>query len=610
MKLKLFKKFSHLKLLISEITREIISLSASLHRDLREGDEMDRVDFSSSKKQVFHVFLVRPTRYDDKGYSIHWRQAIVPSNSLACMYGIALDSAYRKVLGNDVEIRITAFDESSDVVVYQDLIKKLQQVGQRTLLCLVGVQTNQFPRAMDIAQFFTLAGEPVCVGGFHVSGCISMLEKLPQELIHAQKRGISLFAGEAESGRFDQVLIGAWQRSMRPLYDFHDKIVPLENQPAPVIPEYLLKRHMFSISSIDLGRGCPFNCSFCCIINVHGYKSRSRSVDDLEKFVRNAAAQGVTDVFITDDNLARNRYWEPYFDRLILLREEGLNIRYFIQVDTQCHKIPNFIDKAVAAGVGDVFIGLENINPDNLTAVKKSQNNISEYREMLLQWKRHPVVIWGAYIIGMANDSEASILRDIEIIKEELPIDILAPSILTPLPGSEDHQKMQADGVWMDQDLNKYNLCHRVTQHPIMTDEELDRVYEQVWDNYYTYEHMGTVLRRSVAVCRNSKKVYSTFRVQLLIGVLSRIHKIRSYEGGVTRRKKRVNRRSGMTLEFAPFFHIKNWINSTYVRTLFSLQAFRLLRIMKRIWHDPSTTDYRDTAISEILEPVKKNHGR
>ncbi|HIP64800.1 MAG TPA: radical SAM protein [Deltaproteobacteria bacterium] len=606
MKLKSFKNFSNFKAQISEI----IGISASLHRDLRLDDEIDRVDFSFSKKQAFHVFLVRPTRYDDKGYSIHWRQAIVPSNSLACMYGIALDSASRNVLGNDVEIRITAFDESSDVVVYQDLIKKLQQVGQRMLLCLVGVQTNQFPRAMDIAQFFISAGEPVCIGGFHVSGCVSMLEKLPQELIDAQERGVSLFAGEAESGRFDQVLIDACQRSLRPLYDFHDQIVPLENPPAPVIPEYLLKRYMISISSIDLGRGCPFNCSFCCIINVHGHKSRSRSVDDLEKFVRNAAAQGVKNVFITDDNLARNRNWELYFDRLILLREEGLSINYFIQVDTQCHKIPQFIDKAVAAGVIDVFIGLENINPDNLTAVKKSQNNISEYREMLLQWKRYPVILWCAYIIGMPNDSEASILRDIEIIKEELPIDILVPSILTPLPGSEDHQKMLADGVWMDPDLNKYNLCQRVTHHPIMTDEELDRVYKQVWDNYYSYEHMKKVLRRSVAVCRNSQKVYGTFQTLLLLGVLTKIHKIRSYEAGLTRRKKRVNRRSGMTLEFPPVFHIKNWINSIYVRALFSLQAFRLLHTMKRILHDPSAKDYRDMAISETLEPIKKNHRR
>ena len=45
-----------------------------------------------------------------------------------------------------------------------------------------------------------------------------------------------------------------------------------------------------------------------------------------------------------------------------------------IQVDTMCHKIPNFVAKSKRAGVTRVFIGLENINPDNLTAAKKRQN--------------------------------------------------------------------------------------------------------------------------------------------------------------------------------------------------------------------------------------------
>jgi hypothetical protein len=42
--------------------------------------------------------------------------------------------------------------------------------------------------------------------------------------------------------------------------------------------------------------------------------------------------------------------------------------RFIIQVDTACHKIPRFVEKAVAAGVKRVFIGLENIDPDNLSA--------------------------------------------------------------------------------------------------------------------------------------------------------------------------------------------------------------------------------------------------
>ena len=93
--------------------------------------------------------------------------------------------------------------------------------------------------------------------------------------------------------------------------------------------------------------------------------------------------------FITDDNFARNKDWEPILDRLIHLREvEKLKFGFIIQVDTLCHKLPNFIEKCRARRrASRVFIGLENINPDNLLGAKKRQNKITEYRKMLLAWK-------------------------------------------------------------------------------------------------------------------------------------------------------------------------------------------------------------------------------
>ena len=118
-----------------------------------------------------------------------------------------------------------------------------------------------------------------------------------------------------------------------------------------------------------------------------------------------------------------------------------MNIGFTIQVDTLCHKIPNFIEKATRAGVRRVFIGLENINPDNLIAAKKRQNKITEYREMLQKWRNHGAITYAGYILGFPADTKESILRDIEIIKRELPIDILEFFFLTPLPGSEDHKR-------------------------------------------------------------------------------------------------------------------------------------------------------------------------
>ena len=94
------------------------------------------------------------------------------------------------------------------------------------------------------------------------------------------------------------------------------------------------------MTSFDAGRGCPFQCSFCTIINVQGRKSRYRSADSVEQILRMNWKQGVNRFFITDDNFARNKDWEAIYDRIIKLREvDGMDVRFMIQVDTLCHRI-------------------------------------------------------------------------------------------------------------------------------------------------------------------------------------------------------------------------------------------------------------------------------
>ena len=185
-------------------------------------------------------------------------------------------------------------------------------------------------------------------------------------------------------------------------------------------------------------------------------------------------AQGVRKYFITDDNFARNKDWEAILDRLTKLREvDRIPLGLLIQVDTLCHKLPNFIEKCKRAGVTRVFIGLENINPDNLASAKKRQNKITDYREMMLAWKKAKVMTVAGYILGFPNDTPESIARDIKIIQHELPIDMLEFFFLTPLPGSEDHKTLHAKGVAMDADLNKYDLDHVCVSHATMSQASL-----------------------------------------------------------------------------------------------------------------------------------------
>jgi radical SAM superfamily enzyme YgiQ (UPF0313 family) len=546
----------------------------------------------------FCLILVKPSHYDDDGYVIQWFRSAIPSNSLAALYGLARDCAARRVLGDAVELVIEPIDETNTRVRPDKLVKMIEAAG-RGMVMLVGVQSNQFPRALDLARPLRARGIQVAIGGFHVSGTISMLQGKDAGLEEARAMGVSLFAGEAE-GRLDEVLRDAYAGQLKPMYNYMADLPHIEGTPIPIITALKAWRTAGNVTSFDAGRGCPFQCSFCTIINVQGKKSRRRSPDDIEQIVRENVAQGLHSFFITDDNFARNSDWEAILDRLIKLKEEeGIKIHFIIQVDTLCHKIPRFIEKCARAGVRRVFIGLENINPESLVGAKKRQNKITEYRKMLLAWKSARVITYAGYILGFPNDTIESIRHDIEIIKRELPVDLLEFFFLTPLPGSEDHQTLVKKGVEVDPDMNKYDLNHVCTSHPRMSQDQWEEAYRMAWETYYTKDHVESVLRRLVA-----KRASATNAILLMTWFGGSIHieKVHPLEAGLFRFKTRRDRRSGFPIESPFTFYPKYWIESVVkLGRWFGIYA-GLRLIYMRIKRDPKRYEYMDTALTPVTD--------
>jgi len=547
----------------------------------------------------FQLVLIKPSHYDDDGYLIRWWRAMSPANSLAAIYGIAADCAQRRVLGPDVAIDIEVIDETNTRIDLDALRAQFRANGGFGCVALIGVQSNQYPRALDIARPLRADGIAVAIGGFHVSGCLSMLDGKAIGLDECRELGVSMFAGEAET-RFDRVLIDAAAGTLAPLYNFMDDLPGIQGTPAPFLPKETVVRTLGQSASFDAGRGCPYQCSFCTIINVQGRKSRFRSADDVEALVRMNWAQGIHKFFITDDNFARNKQWEIIFDRLIELKErDGIPLGLLIQVDTLCHKIPNFIEKAKRAGVTKVFIGLENINPENLAAAKKRQNKITEYRTMLLAWKAQGIITFAGYILGFPADTPATIRRDIAIIKKELPIDMLEFFCLTPLPGSEDHRDLWRGGVTMEPDLNKYDTEHACAPHARMGQAEWHAIYREAWGLYYTPAHMKTLLRRAAAM---GVPMGNLVKYLLTFSTTDRLEGVHPLQGGILRLKHPSERRPGLPREanwvFWPRFVWETVRNHVQLAAM----AARLLVWKAAIARDPHARDYRDLALTPVRD--------
>jgi hypothetical protein len=268
-------------------------------------------------------------------------------------------------------------------------------------------------------------------------------------------------------------------------------------------------------------------------------------------------------------------------------------------VDTLCHKIPNFIEKARRAGVTRIFIGLENINPDNLLAAKKRQNKITEYRKMLLAWKVAGIWTYAGYILGFPNDTPESVRADLHILKRELPLGVLEFFFLTPLPGSEDHKALWTNGVAMDPDLNKYDLEHACTSHPKMSKQEWEQLYWDAWKIYYTPEHIETILRRAQAYKIN---IFRLAQIVLWFSSSVAIEGVHPLQGGILRLINRHDRRSSLPIEPIWSFYPRLVYNFVTRHVRLGRHAWRIYRIYRKVASDSEGLAYTDQAIMPVSD--------
>ena len=205
---------------------------------------------------------------------------------------------------------------------------------------------------------------------------------------------------------------------------------------------------------------------------------------------------------------------------------------------------------------------------------------------------------YAGYILGFPADTPETIARDIEIIKQELPIDLLEFFFLTPLPGSEDHKNLHMKGVPMDPDMNNYDAEHPCTAHPLMSKQTWEQVYMDAWNRYYAPEHVETIMRRGESSGINRTKLFDSLTIFLGAPTIEGVHPL---QFGFLRRKIRTQRRHGIPIVNPIIFY--PWRVYDFVSG--GLRWLKLLRrnrrIQRRVLADPTAKSYTDEALTPIM---------
>ena len=479
--------------------------------------------------RTVRVYFIKPSKYDDRGRVQHFWKGVLPNNTLTVL--AALNDSYNRLRADEaVYVETVIWDEQVDGPILAATIRAIQEKaledGVEVLIGLAGVQTNQYPRGRDLACQFRRAGFPVLFGGFHVSG-------YPESRRFLEECGITTVVGEAET-LWGDLLDDYLRGELRQTYSVTDGIraktggaditVPLitEAQLPTISDPYLRRFASASMTTLDTSRGCPFTCSYCSVKNVMGRTMRSRDPEAVVRWIRDAGDRhGITSLFIVDDDFFRSPAWEPILEGMAAYRRDGHELSFMMQVDaeaaafgelapgekpsSQRRKCERFLRLAADAGCYAAFVGFETFNPQNLLAVTKVQNldkadrqrkdgvaaaaaleAVKEkYRRVCQNWHRHGVAVHCGYMIGFPFDGPECGRQSAEWLLD-VGVDLASFFIVTPLPGTEDHDKAVREGTIADWDFNNYDSQHMVSYHPRMTTEQVIAAYRDAVRTFYS----------------------------------------------------------------------------------------------------------------------------
>ena len=478
--------------------------------------------------RTLRVYFIKPSKYDDAGWVQWFWKGVLPNNTLTVL--AALNDTYNELHREQgIYLETVLWDEQVDGPILPDTIRAIQEKaledGVEVIIGLAGVQTNQYPRGRDLALRFRRAGFPVLVGGFHVSG-------YPETRTFLEDCGITTVVGEAETiwcELLDDYIAGRLRRT----YSVTDGIraktgsgeitVPvITDAQLPAISDPYLHRFASStMTTVDTSRGCPFTCSYCSVKNVMGRTMRARDPEAVVRWIRDAGDRhGIRSLFIVDDDFFRSPTWEPILEGMAAYRREGHELSFMMQVDaeaaafgdlapgevpsSQRRKCERFLELAAAAGCYSAFVGFETFNPQNLLAATKVQNLDKEqrrrkddtagqallavkekYRRVVRNWHAHGVAVHCGYMIGFPFDGPECGRQSAEWLLD-VGVDLASFFVVTPLPGTEDHDRAVRDGTILDWDFNNYDSQHMVSHHPRMTTEEVVRAYREAYLTFYS----------------------------------------------------------------------------------------------------------------------------
>ncbi|MDD5307218.1 MAG: radical SAM protein [Deltaproteobacteria bacterium] len=366
---------------------------------------------------------------------------------------------------------------------------------------LVGISTvtSTAPRSYELARDLRRRGIKVVMGGPHVTF-------LPDEaLLHCDY----VLRGEAEDSIVELVealrsgtgLLGIAGLSFRAGGTVHhnpDRSAPTDLDSVP-LPDFGLVQGSSALKGlsfkrcvpVQISRGCPHACTFCCVTPMFGRKVRVRPVEGV---MREIEAYDPRDdfIFFYDDNFAADPAYAKSLLRAMLA--SGRRFRWSAQVRAEAAEDAELLGLMRDAGCEHVYVGFETTSDEALAAVRKGQT-LEGMTRAVRAMHAHEITIHGMFVLGFDEDTFEGARKTCEWAMRE-KLRTVQYLLLTPLPGSRLFREMEAAGRLLTRDWSRYDGHHVVHEPARMTPAELQRA------QIFGHEHYCSLKERLRSLAR------------------------------------------------------------------------------------------------------------
>ena len=425
------------------------------------------------------VVVLKPSKYGQDGFVERFRHGFMPNSTVPYIRSMTPRAVHGRV------VDVHAVDEYVHTDLnYLSLLTRPR--GGRTLLALVGVQSHQFHRALDLAAYARRNGCMVVIGGPHVMTC---------ETAELQGRGVSFALAEAEL-IWPAILQDAAEGELRPVYGREQRWQQELEAPVVVPPSRRdLGRYVVPMLGLYPARGCPFICNFCSVMKIAGRRIRSQSISTTLASLRAAKAAGVRLVMFTSDNF--NKYPEAE-SLLTAMIEERLQLDFFVQCDTQIARQEHLVALLAKAGCFQMFVGVESFNRQILLAAHKGQNRPETYRDIVRLCSQYGISSHFSNIIGFPQETEREVGEHLDALRAMDPT-WASFYVLCPIPGTEQYDDFLSQGLIAEKNLDRFDTTCLTWRHPAFSSEQLSKLLFTCYRKFFSWGHALRNLKQQAA---------------------------------------------------------------------------------------------------------------